>query len=94
MLEKLTTVERRYDDWTGAWTDPEVSVDYTKGAETAREQASIRQIASLSAEYRKVLNEIEETTALIREETDQEMGALARKSWTSWRHSAPKSSKP
>ena len=78
MLEKLTTVERRYEELDRLLADPEVSVDYTKVQKLAREQASIRQIASLSAEYRKVLNEIEDTTALIREETDQEMGALAR----------------
>ena len=78
MLEKLTTVERRYEEMDRLLADPEVSVDYTKVQKLAREQASIRQIASLSAEYRKVLHEIEETTALIREETDQEMGALAR----------------
>ena len=78
MLEKLTTVERRYEELDRLLADPAVSVDYTKVQELAREQASIRKIASLSAEYRKVLHEIEETTALIREETDQEMGALAR----------------
>ena len=78
MLEKLTTVERRYEEIDRLLADPAVSVDYTRVQKLAREQASIRQIASLSAEYRKVLNEIEETTALIREETDQEMGALAR----------------
>ena len=78
MLEKLTTVERRYEEIDRLLADPDVSVDYTRVQKLAREQASIRQIASLSAEYRKVLHEIEETTALIREETDQEMGALAR----------------
>ena len=78
MLEKLTTVERRYEEIDRLLADPAVSVDYTRVQKLAREQASIRQIASLSTEYRKVLNEIEETTALIREETDQEMGALAR----------------
>ncbi len=78
MLEKLTTVERRYEEIDRLLADPAVSVDYTRVQKLAREQASIRQIASLSTEYRKVLHEIEETTALIREETDQEMGALAR----------------
>ena len=78
MLEKLTTVEERYAEIDRLLADPEVSVDYSRVQELAREQASIRQIASLSAEYRRVLQEIEETTALIREETDQEMGALAR----------------
>ncbi len=78
MLEKLSTVERRYEEIDHLLADPDVSVDYTRVQELAREQASIRQIASLSTEYRKVLQEIEETTALIREESDQEMGALAR----------------
>ena len=78
MLEKLTTVERRYEEIDRLLADPAVSVDYTRVQKLAREQASIRQIAFLSTEYRKVLHEIEETTALIREETDQEMGALAR----------------
>ena len=78
MLEKLTTVEERYEELDRLLADPEVSADYSRVQELAREQASIRRIASLSTEYRKVLQEIEETTALIREETDQEMGALAR----------------
>ena len=78
MLEKLTTVERRYNEIDRLLADPEVSVDYSRVQKLAQEQASIRQIASLSVEYRKVLHELEETTALIREETDQEMGAFAR----------------
>ena len=78
MLEKLTTVERRYNEIDRLLADPEVSVDYSRVQKLAQEQASIRQIASLSVEYRKVLHELEETTALIREETDQEMAAMAR----------------
>ena len=78
MLEKLTTVERRYDEIDRLLADPEVSVDYSRVQKLAREQASIRQIASLSVEYRRVLQEIEGTTALIREESDQEMAAMAR----------------
>ena len=69
MLEKLTTVERRFDEIDRLLADPEVSVDYSRVQTLAREQASIRQIASLSVEYRRVLQEIEETTALIREES-------------------------
>ena len=78
MLEKLTTVERRFDEIDRLLADPEVSVDYSRVQKLAQEQASIRQIASLSVEYRRVLQEIEETTALIREETDQDMAAMAR----------------
>ena len=78
MLEKLTIVERRYDEIDRLLADPEVSVDYSRVQKLAREQASIRQIASLSVEYRRVLQEIEGTTALIREESDQEMAAMAR----------------
>ncbi len=78
MLEKLTTVERRYEELDRLLADPDVSADYSKVQELAREQASIRQIASLSTEYRRVLREIDETAALIREESDQELGALAR----------------
>ena len=78
MLEKLITVEQRYDEINGLLANPEVSVDYSRVQELVREQASIRKIATLSVEYRKVLREIEDTQALIREESDQEMAALAR----------------
>ncbi|MCH7745816.1 MAG: peptide chain release factor 1, partial [Chloroflexi bacterium] len=58
--------------------NPEVSVDYTRVETLAKEQASIKNLVSLSREYRKVRGDLEGVRLMLRDESDQEIVALAR----------------
>ena len=78
MLDRLASVERRYDEIERLMADPEVSVDYERVQTLAKEHASLKQVAGLASQYREVTEEIEETVALARDESDRDLAALAR----------------
>lgn len=74
MLEKLASIETRYEELTHLL---EQSVDdYQRVAELAKERAEIEPIVLKSREYRVLLQQIEEARALLNGE-DSEMHELA-----------------
>ena len=78
MMEKLSSIEERYDEIEGMLADPEVSTDYTRVQGLSKELASIRDLAALSREYRQVTGDLEEARQISRDESDREMAMLAR----------------
>ena len=78
MQERLEAIEVRYDELDGLMADPEVAADYTHIQKLAKEQASIRTIVELSREFRSAHTQLDEVRALLREESDADMIALAR----------------
>ena len=82
MQERLESIERRYDELDSLMADPDVAVDYTRIQALAKEQASIRAIVELSREFRSAQTQLDDVRALLREESDAEMIALAREEET------------
>ena len=82
MQERLEAIENRYDELDSLMANPEVSVDYTRIQVLAKEQATIRAVVELSREFRSAQTQLDEVRALIREESDAEMIALAREEET------------
>ena len=82
MQERLEAIEGRYDELDGLMADPEVAADYTHIQKLAREQSSIRTIVALSREFRSAQTQLDEVRAILREESDAEMIALAREEET------------
>ncbi|PKB62016.1 MAG: peptide chain release factor 1 [SAR202 cluster bacterium Casp-Chloro-G4] len=78
MLTRLASVENRYDEIEELMADPELAVDFTRIRNLAKEQATMRTVVQLSREYRGVLKQLEETTAIVRQESDPEMVAFAK----------------
>ena len=78
MLDRLASVERRYDEIERLMADPEVSTDYARVQTLAREHASLKHVAGLASQYREVTEAIDETMALARDESDRDLAALAR----------------
>ena len=78
MLDRLVSIEGRYDDIDNLMADPEVSVNVARVQGLAKEQAAIRKIVEISREYRAVIQQLDETHALIREESDPEMVTFAK----------------
>ncbi|MDP6420966.1 MAG: peptide chain release factor 1 [SAR202 cluster bacterium] len=78
MLQKLEEIESRYDDLEKDMADPEVAADYSRVQNLAKEQAAIRKLVTLSRERRRLVTEIDEVGALIRNEADEEMTAMAK----------------
>ena len=78
MLNRLTSIEERYDEIDRMMADPEVSIDFTRVQTLAKEQATLRNIVQLSRELRGIMQQIEETTSIIHEESDVDMLAFAK----------------
>ncbi len=78
MMEKLASIERRYDEIERLLGDPEVAANYSRIQSLAREHASLKNLANLSREYHMVTEDMQEALAMSRDESDREMAALAR----------------
>ncbi len=78
LIDRLSKLEQRYDEIERLLADPEVSTDYSQVQELAKEQASLKALASLSREYREVLAELDDLRAMSRDESEQELATLAK----------------
>ena len=78
MFAKLQEVEKRYNDLNKLLSDPLVIAQQSKFQQYAREQSDLTPIVSEFRELRKLQNELEGNEKLLKEETDEELLALAR----------------
>jgi peptide chain release factor 1 len=77
MLEKLKTVENRYEELTHLMADPQVAQNYERVAEYAKERADLEDIVDTYREYRAASGELEGAQTLLAEDTDPELRELA-----------------
>ena len=78
MLERLSSVEEKYEELNKLLTDPEVVADYTKVQQYAKEQSVMREVVELAREYREVIKEIADLREMLRSESDSEILSLAK----------------
>lgn len=74
MLDKLSAIEARFDELNHLLE--ECADDYQRAAELSKERSDLEPIVAKAREYRKVLEQIEETRALA-ESDDNELRPLA-----------------
>ena len=78
MIDKLTEIEKRYDEIDELLADVAVSTDYNRVQKLTKEQSSMRVIVQLSRQFKSTLNDLDAATELISQESDQEMIAFAK----------------
>ncbi|MEC7836849.1 MAG: peptide chain release factor 1 [Chloroflexota bacterium] len=78
MLERLSSVEEKYEELNRLLADPEVVADYTKVQQYAKEQSVMREVVELAREYKEVLRELADLREMVRSETDAEILAMAK----------------
>ena len=78
MMERLASVERRYKEIEKLLGDPEVSADYARVQQLGKEHASLKTLATLARRNREVVQALEDARAISRDDSDQELAALAR----------------
>ena len=78
MIDKLTEIEKRYDEIDELLADVAVSTDYNRVQKLTKEQSSMRVIVQLSRQFKSILNDLDAATELISQESDQEMIAFAK----------------
>jgi peptide chain release factor 1 len=77
LIDKLRTVEARYDEMTNQLADPEVVSDSKRYQKVAKAHAELGELVSKFREYKDLERGIAETKAMVREETDPELKAMA-----------------
>lgn len=75
MIERLSTIEQRYNEITDELMKPEIISDIKKATELSKEQASLKDAYEAFQEYKKLNNDIEEAKELIK---DPELGEFAK----------------
>ena len=83
MIEKLNTLEKKYEELNTLLADPAVIADQATYKKHAKSHRDLHGIVETFAEYKEILNELEETKALIQSETDPEMRKLVDDEFTS-----------
>src|SRR5262245_48696307 len=77
LIEKLRTVEARYDELTRELANPEVVSDSKRYQKTAKTHAELGELVEKYREYKDLERGIRETQAMVREETDLELKKMA-----------------
>ena len=78
MLERLSSVEEKYEELNKLLSDPEVVADYTKVQQYAKEQSVMREVVELAREYREVIKEISDLRDMLRSESDPDILSLVK----------------
>lgn len=78
MLERLETLERRYEELNQLMAQPEVVADVERLQSLAKEQAGISELVAKYREYKKTSQTLEETRAMLEKGLDDEMAALVK----------------
>ncbi|MQG76385.1 MAG: peptide chain release factor 1 [SAR202 cluster bacterium] len=78
MLDRLSMIEQRFRELGEEMSNPEVAADYTKMQSMGRERSRLELVVSLSTRYRAVLSQIEDAQAMLKDETDADLRAMAQ----------------
>lgn len=76
MLEKLESVERRYEELNELMGQPDIAVDFERLQSLAKEQAGISDQVAKYRDYKKTSHALEETRAMLNKGLDDEMVEL------------------
>src|SRR5215468_11174173 len=77
LIDKLRSVEARYDELTTELANPEVVLDSKRYQKTAKTHAELGELVSKYREYKDLERGISETRTMVRDETDPELKLMA-----------------
>lgn len=76
MLEKLDSIEKKYDELTEQLSKPEIISDQAKFQKCAKAHADLDDIVSKYREYKEVNAQLQDTSEMLQEEQDEEFRKL------------------
>src|ERR1700736_2706844 len=82
MFERLNQIEAKYDELTKALSSPEVIGDSSRYQKTAKAHSEVAEIVEKYREYKDLTRGIEESKAMVAEETDAELRTYAQEELT------------
>ena len=78
MLDRLTTIEERYDELDQLLTRPEVASDSSVAQKYAKEQSSLKEIVDLTRKYRSLIEQLAEVKEMIQSEADPDVITMVK----------------
>jgi peptide chain release factor 1 len=78
MLERLESIEKRYEELNELMARPEIALDFEKVQNLARERANLEDVVTVYREYKATLKNLEDTQAMLNQKLDEDMTALAK----------------
>ncbi|NSL52101.1 peptide chain release factor 1 [Calidifontibacillus erzurumensis] len=78
MLDRLQSIENRYEKLNELLSDPAVINDTEKLREYSKEQASIEETVQVYREYKKVVQQLKDAKAMLEEKLDPEMREMVK----------------
>ncbi len=78
MLDRLESIEKRYEELSQLIAQPEVSTDPARLQPLAKEQASLEDIVARYRQYKAISKAIQETEAMLDDGLDSDMVLLAK----------------
>lgn len=82
MFERLNQIESRYDELTTALASPEIINDSSKYQKTAKAHSELSEIVEKYREYKDLQKGIEESKAMVEDESDSDLRAYAQEELT------------
>ncbi|WP_066188116.1 MULTISPECIES: peptide chain release factor 1 [Gracilibacillus] len=78
MLDRLASLEARYDKLNELLSDPEVINDTKKLREYSKEQSDLQEVTTTYREYKEVTQQLSEAKEMLEEDLDDEMREMAK----------------
>lgn len=78
MLERLETIEARYDKLNELLSDPEVINDTNKLRDYSKEQSSLQDTVAVYREYKEAKEQLDEAKLMLEDKLDAEMTAMVK----------------
>ncbi len=78
LLKRLEGLDARFQEIGTLITDPEVIADRSRYVKLTKEYKSLETLLKATGEYRKLVQDIEDAKALLEEESDDDLRAMAK----------------
>jgi len=78
MLERLDSIEKRYEELNELMSQPEVAIDFERMQNLARERSSLDEVVTRYREYKATMKSLKDTQAMLNQRLDEDMAVLAK----------------
>ena len=78
MLDRLSTIEERYDELDQLLIRPEIASDYSVAQKYAKEQSSLKEIVDLTRKYRSLIEQLAEVKEMMQSEADPDVISMVK----------------
>jgi len=78
MLERLESIAKHYDELNNLMAQPEISLDFERLQNLAKERSNIEKVVTKYREYKATIKSLEDTQTMLNDKLDEDLAALAK----------------